>query len=267
MKLLRFTKLNLLAVCVVCLVFSAAMLAQVKTETTTTPGQPTTETKTERGEVVYVSGNSVMVKMEDGELRLVQNIPESARVTVDGKELSIHELQPGMKLERTITTTTTPKTVKTVQTVTGKVWQVSPPNSVILTLEDGTNQKFNIPKGQKFNIEGQETDAFGLRKGMNISATKVVTVPESELAEQRKVVGHIPAPPTEQIQGPLLIETAAKQPAEVAQAEPAQAPADEQAKQMPQTAGELPLLGLIGALALFSGLALSAAKTRRRLFQ
>jgi hypothetical protein len=43
--------------------------------------------------------------------------------------------------------------------VTGKVWRVSPPNSVILTLEDGTNQSFNIPKGQKFNVDGQETDA------------------------------------------------------------------------------------------------------------
>jgi hypothetical protein len=76
-----------------------------------------------------------------------------------------------MKLQRTIATTTTSQTVTTVQTVTGKVWNVNPTNSVILTLEDGTNQQFKIPKGQKFNVDGQETDARGLRKGMKISAT------------------------------------------------------------------------------------------------
>ncbi len=268
MKVSRFIpKLNVLTVGFVCLIFSAVMIAQVKTESTTTEGQPTTESKVERGEVVYVSGNNVMVKMEDGELRLVQNVPETARVTVDGKELSVHELQPGMKLERTITTTTTPQTIKTVKTVTGKVWQVTPPNSVILTLEDGTNQKFNIPKGQKFNIDGQETDAFGLRKGMKISATKIETVPAEVVAEQRKVTGHVPAPPIEQIQGPLLLETAATEPAEVAQAEPAPAPAqEEQAKEMPQTASQLPLLGLIGLLGLLSGAGLHAIRTRRKLF-
>jgi hypothetical protein len=30
-----------------------------------------------------------------------------------------------------------------------------PQPSVILTLEDGTNKSFNIPKGQKFNVDGQ----------------------------------------------------------------------------------------------------------------
>jgi hypothetical protein len=39
--------------------------------------------------------------------------------------------------------------------VTGKVWHVSPPSSVILTLEDGTNQSFKIPKGQKFTSMGK----------------------------------------------------------------------------------------------------------------
>jgi hypothetical protein len=97
-------------------------------------------------------------------------------VTVAGKELTVHDLKPGMKLQRTTITSTTPRMITTVKTVTGKVWRVSPPNSVILTLEDGTNQSFNIPKGQKFNVDGQETDAWGLKEGMNISATAVIGV-------------------------------------------------------------------------------------------
>ena len=263
-------KFSMLAVCFVCLVFTAAMIAQVKTETTTTQGQPTTESKVERGEVVSVNGNDLIVKMEDGEIRHFPNVPDSAKVTVDGKELTIHELQPGMKLERTITTTTTPQTVKTVHKVTGRVFRVFPPKSVILTLENGTNQQFNIPEGQKFNIEGQETDAFGLKQGMRISATKIVEQPVNVVAEERKVVGHAPAPPAEQIQGPILIlvPAAATQPTEVAQAEPAQTPPsqEKQGKQMPQTAGELPLLGLLGALGLLSGAALYTLN-RRGLFR
>jgi hypothetical protein len=77
--------------------------------------------------------------------------------------LGIHDLKPGMKLQRAITTTATPQTITTVQAVTGKVWYVNPPNSVILTMENGTNQSFKIPNGQKFNVDGRMVDAFGLR--------------------------------------------------------------------------------------------------------
>ena len=52
-----------------------------------------------------------------------------------------------MKLQRTITTTTTPQLVTTVQTVTGTVWHVTPPNSVILRLENNTNQAFKNSQG------------------------------------------------------------------------------------------------------------------------
>src|SRR3954451_9712592 len=144
-------------------VFTFALGAQVQTQSAEKTGQAAKETKVERAEVVYVSGNDLVVKMEDGEIRHFPNIPESARVSVEGKELGIHDLQPGMKLQRTITTTTTPRMVTTVQSVTGKVWQVTPPNSLILTLEDGSNQQFKIPKGQKFTVNGQQTDAFGLK--------------------------------------------------------------------------------------------------------
>jgi hypothetical protein len=198
----------------------------------------------------------MVVKMDDGQIRNFSNIPDSARVTVSGQQLSVHDLKPGMKLERTITTTTTPQIVKTVQTVTGRVWQVRPPNSVTLTLEDGSHQEFKIPEGQKFMVEGKETDAFGLRKGMEVSATKIVEVPENVVTQQKAVTGQMPPPPpTEAIQGPLLIVVETAPPAEIAQAQPAQAPeAQPQAKKLPQTASDLPLIGLIGTLLLLSGI-------------
>src|SRR5690242_6115867 len=86
-----------LAVGVMCLAFAVGMTAQVKTETTTTSAQASQEVTVERGEVVYVAGNDLMVKMEDGSLRHFPNVPESARVKVGGQELGIHDLKPGMK--------------------------------------------------------------------------------------------------------------------------------------------------------------------------
>ena len=243
-----------------CVLLSAGLTAQVKTETSKTQGQSQVATTVERGEVFAVSGNDLVVKMDDGTLRNFQNVPESARVTVDGKQLSIHDLKPGMKLQRTITTTTTPETVTTVKSVTGKVWQVNPPLSVTLRLEDGSVQRFKIPKGQKFTVNGQETDAFGLRKGMDVSATQVNTASENAVSQQRSVTGEMPPPPPAAAvqapvaQGPILI-VVEKQPAQVAQAQPPQ--------KLPQTASYLPLLGLVGTLLFLSGAALFVVGSRK----
>ena len=172
--------------------FAVQTDAQVQTTETTTAGPSSYKVTVNRGEVYAVDGNDLIVIMEDGSYRHFPNIPESARATVDGKQLGIHDLKPGMKLQRTITTTTTPMIVTTIQTVTGKVWYVNPPNSVILTLEDNTNQQFKIPKDQKFNVDGQMVDAFALKKGMKVSATKVVEVPTIVASQHQSVTGTTP---------------------------------------------------------------------------
>lgn len=238
----------MLVVGVICFGFATSLRAQVTTESNTTSGQSTQQVTVERGEVVLVRGNDLVVKMEDGTLRHFPNVPESARATVDGRQLGIHDLKPGMKLERTITVTSTPKTITTVQTVTGKVWHVTPPSSVILTLEDGTNQQFTIPKDQKFNVDGQETDAFGLKKGMKISATKIVEVPEVHVQHEQRVSGSMPPPPpAPPVDAPILIAKAAPLPAPVASAAPAE---------LPKTGSMLPLIGLLGSLLLLSSVGL-----------
>jgi hypothetical protein len=170
-------------------VLVTAAYAQVQTATSVEQGMATSQVTVERGEVVYVSGNDVMIKMEDGSLRHFTDVPESARIKVDGKMLSVHDMKPGMKVQRTIITTTTPKTVTTVQTVTGKVWFIQAPNIVILTLADGSNQQFRIPKNQKFDVDGQTVDAFALKKGMNVTATKIVEVPTVEVTQTKTVTG------------------------------------------------------------------------------
>jgi hypothetical protein len=252
---IRFTAWLVLAAWVISLALSVSANAQVDTNTTVNSGTPTKEVKVERGTVVGVSGNDLVVQMEDGQIRHFPNIPDSARITVDGKQLGIHDLKPGMKLERTITTTETPRTVTTVQSVTGTVFHVTPPLSVILTMEDGKNQQFKIPKGQKFTINGQETDAFGLRRGMKVSATKIVEVPETVIAQQRKVTGTMPPPPQPPPPDvPILVVVAmpVAAPAAVADSEPPAA--------LPKTASSLPLIGLLGVLSLAMALSIRVVR-------
>jgi hypothetical protein len=244
-----------LAVAVLCLATALSMTAQVQTTTTTSADKASVVTKVEKGEIVYIDGNNVVIKMEDGSLRHFDNVPDSARITVDGKELGVHDLQVGMKVQRTIATSTTPKTITTVKSVTGKVWHVTPPSSVILTLEDGTNQQFKIPNNQKFNVDGQMVDAWGLKKGMKISATKVVEEPITVVEQQRKLTGTMPPPPpAPPADLPVIVFVKVAPPVETA-AETAPAA-------LPKTGSPLPLIGFLGLLSLASAFGVKVVRTK-----
>jgi hypothetical protein len=261
MRLSRFSRTILHGLLVggaICIAFSLPASGQVQTTTKTTPeGAATKTVKVERGTVVYVSGNSCVIKAEDGTLRHFDNVPDSVTVTVDGKQLNIHQIQPGMTLEKQTIVTTTPKVITTIKTVTGTVWYVSPPNSVILTMENGKNQQFKIPKGQKFTVNGQETDAFGLKKGMKIDAQQVIEEPAIVVAQEVKRTGVMPPPPpAPKPDVPILVLfVPVEQPApvETAAAEPAPT-------KLPKTASELPLIGLLGMF--FYGLSLATMALR-----
>ena len=238
---------QVLAVGAMLAAFAWSMSAQVKTETSTSSGQSSHEVTVERGEVVLVNGNDLVVKMEDGSIRHFPNVPESARVDVGGQQLGIHDLKPGMKLQKTVTVTSTPQVITTVKTVTGKVWHVNPPGSVILTLEDGTNQQFKIPKDQKFMVNGQQTDAWGLKKGMTISATKIVEEPVTVVEHEKQLTGSMPPPPPPPpADAPILI----------AQAAPAPAPPSAAPAELPKTGSVLPLIGLLGCISFLSSIGL-----------
>jgi LPXTG-motif cell wall-anchored protein len=239
------------ALLLACIALTLSMVAQVQSTTTTSKGTGSSTTKVENGEIVYVSGNNVVVKMADGTLRHFDNVPDSVKVTVDGQQLGVHDLKVGMKVQRTITTTRTPETITTVKSVTGTVWHVNPPRAVILTMEDGKNKEFKIPEGQKFNVDGQMVDAWGLKKGMKVSATQVTQAPQDVITQQRKVTGVMPPPPPPPpADEPILIVEEVAVPVEVAQAAPAPA--------LPKTGSPVPLLGLLGFLSLASSLGLRA---------
>ena len=205
-----------------------------------------TNTEVRRGEVVYVSGNDLVVKTEVGQMKHFV-VPEGATAVVDGKTLTVRDLKPGMKLTQTITTTETPKTVTTVRTVSGTVWNASG-NNVILTLLSGENKQYKVPDGTKFNVEGNpNATVFDLRKGMKVSATVVTTTPEVVVTQRRTVTGEAPPPPppTPVTQVGVLLVEEAPAPRQVAAA--ARVPHPESAPaRLPKTASDLPLIGLLG---------------------
>ena len=234
--------LLVLAVGAIILAFAVSMSAQVQTTTSTTSGAASKSTKVIKGEIVYINGRDVIVKLDDGTLRHFNNVPPSTKVMVDGKELGVSDLKVGMKVERSVTTVTTPQVVTTTKTVTGKVWHVTPPNFVILTMEDGKNRRFKIPPGQKFNVNGQMTDAFGLQKGMDVSATQVVEQPVEVVTQQAKLTGQMPPPPPPPpADQPILVAVITEEAPAPAPAAPEAAPAA-----LPKTGSELPLLFMLG---------------------
>jgi hypothetical protein len=123
---------------------------------------------------------------------------------------------------------------------------------VILRLDDGSNQKFSIPEGQKFNIDGTMVDAFHLKKGMKITATKIVEEPVVHQEQTATVQGSMPPPPTPPPDAPLMIAVVTPVPA-------APGPAAEPSK-LPNTAGWLPLIGLLGSLSFAASLGLKAIR-------
>ena len=135
---------------------------------------------------------------------------------------------------------------------------MNPPSSAILTLEDGTNQAFKIPDGQQFDVDGQMTDAWGLRKGMKISATKVTEVPETVVEQEKAVTGTMP-PPDPPADLPLLVVILLPVDAPAPDPVPVQTAAVAP-DALPETASQLPLIGMLGVLALLSGLALRTVR-------
>jgi hypothetical protein len=247
----RFSrKLNqFFAAGVLCMSLSGILNAQVETETSINNGTITKTAKIESGEVIYASGHDLVVKRGDGKIVHFANVPDNAKAYVDGKEIALTDLKPGMKLQRTTVTTITPRTIMTVESISGKVWHTSPPNSVILTTTNGKNERFTLPSDAKITVNGQVTDAWGLKKGMLINATRVTEAPETVISEETKITGTAPATTALAANQPILFAMVV--PPSASAADPAPAPAN-----LPATGSLLPLLGLLGFISVGSSLAL-----------
>jgi LPXTG-motif cell wall-anchored protein len=234
--------------------------AQDSTTTSVKHGTPSYKTEVRNAEIVYVQGNDLVLKLENGKVEHLV-VPDSDKFTVGGKELSVSELKPGTKLTQSIVTTTTPRYVNTVRTIKGKVWHVNPTGRVIVRLPDGTNQLYTVPSHAKVIVKDKPQGIFGLRKGMTFEATIVTDSSETIYEQTKSAVGHEPTPATPKLVGFLLIQKPELK------SEPAPAPSDvasveELAPTLPKTGTLQPLAGLLGGLALTASLGLGVVRRK-----
>jgi hypothetical protein len=180
--------------------------AQDTSVTTVQHGPSSFDTQVRNAEVVYVEGNDLVLKLENGRVEHLV-VPDSDKFHIDGQALTVRDLKPGTKITETITTTRSPKYVNTVRTIEGKVWHVSAPETLILSLGDGTQKQYTVPDHAKFTINGEsDKTIFDLKKGMKVQATVVTDSAHDVIEQSKTVIGQAPpTPETPQQVGTLLI--------------------------------------------------------------
>ena len=170
---------------------AAGLQAQTTQTTTKTTDATQFSTTQLRGDVVMTEGNLLLVRLTpSGEYRYF-NVQPGRQFLIDGKPRLIGDLRPGTSLLAMVNTRTESVTVRTTTVLNGTVWYASG-NYVILTLENGENREYNVPESYRFSVEGKPASVRELRKGMKVSATKIVAEPRTEISSETVVTGTAP---------------------------------------------------------------------------
>ena len=242
-----------------CLTVSTAF-AQSSTATSTT----------KQFEVVGVFGNELVVSTPEGNRELT--VPDDFRFTVNGKPVSVHELKPGMKGTATVTTRTTMTPVTVTEVKDGTVAQVAGSSIVVRTAEGlrSFTQSEVDKRGVKILRDGKPAQLSDFHTGDRLSATIITTLPPATVTEREvqatlTAVDEPPAPVAAPAipAAPDLAALPATAPAPIGTTGAAAAQGAAPIEELPKTAGQGPLIGLVGLVALALGAAL--ASRRRRL--
>ena len=221
--------------------------------------QTSTSSQTKQFEVIAVAGNQLVVKLPEGTREMT--VPDDFRFDIDGKQMSVRELKPGMKGTANITTKTTVTPVTVTEVKNGTVMQKSGA-SIIVRTEDGIKMfsEGDIAKrGVRLTNDGKPISLADLHAGDKLTATIVTTKPPRVVTEK-------------EVQATLARETAAPAaPPAAAAARPAPAPAATSGapapaaaapRTLPKTASPLPLVGLSGLASLLAAVALTVRRRR-----
>jgi hypothetical protein len=169
-------------------VMALAAGPQAQTKTTESAGAAKVSTSKMTGEVVLVDGNSLLVRMQPDSQYRIFNIAPGRKFIIDGQTKLISDLSPGTSLTATITTREQPVTVRTSASLSGEVWYIDR-NYVILRLANGEMRDYNVPDSYRFTVEGKPASVNELRKGMKVSATKIVAENQTEISTETVVTG------------------------------------------------------------------------------
>ena len=208
--------------------------------------QTSTTSETKRFEILAVDGNNLVVRLPEGTRELT--VPDDFRFTVNGQQLSVHELKVGMRGTATVTTRTTVTPVTVTEIKNGTVFERSGGSIIVQTPEGFKmfSQGELDKRGVKIVKNGKPVNLDDLHKGDKLTAT-IVTAAPPRVMTQKEVNATVP--------------TAAATPAPAAAAPAATAPAPPpptaKTLTLPKTASSTPLLGLLSLLSLATGLGLT----------
>ena len=148
--------------------------------------QTTTAVDVRNFEVISVDGNKLVVRDQKGTQEYT--VPADFRFTVDGKQVSVSELKPGMKGTATVTTTTTIKPVIVTEVRNAEVLASPSSQSVIVRGADGVAREFTQgqldARGVQVIMDGVPVRLFNLHKGDKVTATIITEGPPVVRTEQ-----------------------------------------------------------------------------------
>ena len=148
--------------------------------------QTATSVDVRKFEVISVDGNQLIFRDERGTNELT--VPDGFRFTVDGKQLAVSDLKPGMKGTATVTTTTTVTPVVVTEIRKGVVLSVTPYSLIVRDEADGIRKRFTQAQLNDRSIKiFKEGRAIGMRdvnQGDTLTATIVTQGPPVVVTEQ-----------------------------------------------------------------------------------
>jgi LPXTG-motif cell wall-anchored protein len=220
-------------------------------------GQTTTSTQTTKSfEVLSVDGGQLVVRLPEGTRELT--VPDDFRFTVNGKQLTLAELKPGMKGTATITTKTTVTPVTVTEVKNGTVMQASGGSVLVKTDQGFKNftQGDLDKRGVKIMKDGKLVDISQLHRDDRLTATIITSKPPHVLTE-KEVNATLAAAPAPGM-APAAGAGAGAAPAATSGA--GSAAAAPGARKLPKTASSWPLLGLASLVMLVLALALTVRR-------
>ncbi|HSN56727.1 MAG TPA: LPXTG cell wall anchor domain-containing protein [Candidatus Sulfomarinibacteraceae bacterium] len=223
----------------------AILMAVVALVAGAAAAQTTTEVR--QGKVLYTSGNQMLVELSDGTTQLF-DVPADFQFNVDGRKVTVDQLEPGTILTQTVTTRTVPEVVKTTEIRQARIVQRIGQTVIYRDERGRINRITGIPEGWTVFRDGRRVPIEALAGGDRVTAHIVHRDIQMMTEEEMKVAGISPEPEP--------APAAAPAPAP----KPAPAPAPAPAPMLPKTGSQRPLVGLAGLLALGLGLGLAAVR-------
>jgi hypothetical protein len=216
--------------------------------------QTSTTTEVKKFEVIAVDGSTLVVRLPEGTREIM--VPSDFRFTVDGQQLSVQQLKPGMAGTASITTTTRVTPVTVTEVKNGTVAHVAGPTIIVRTDEGyrSFTQGEIDKRGVKIMRGGKPASVSDFRTGDRLSATIVTSMPPRVVTEQEvnaslAATGGGAAPRGSAASAGTSGAAAAGASGRATPESGAAAPA----RRLPKTASPLPLLGLLGGLSLLAG--------------